>query len=188
MNIDVLAEEHRVVKFLTRSEILGSFFIKSAFTPLYAADNRIRIVFRLSARNMVSLTVDGSGPPSSQAGTSMKSRAIRVSTADPYSSPNTPFQYQRTSLLDSLRAPKRPQYRRESLQAARSGLIRQIKNAVDVEHVQELCGLHKTTFNFVSYFLYSSSGRFIAFVGYLRRRAALSLACPGFRPRRRSRV
>ena len=32
---------------------------------------------------LVSLTVDGSGPPLSQDGTSMKSRAIRVSTADP---------------------------------------------------------------------------------------------------------
>ncbi len=43
----------------------------------------MRMVFNLSARNMVSLTVDGSGPPFSQTGTSMKSRAMRVSTAEP---------------------------------------------------------------------------------------------------------
>ena len=43
----------------------------------------MRMVLSLSARNMVSLTVDGSGPPFSHTGTSMKSRAIRVSTAEP---------------------------------------------------------------------------------------------------------
>src|SRR5580698_1862596 len=35
------------------------------------------MVFSLSARKRVSLTVDGSGPPFSQTGTSMKSRAMR---------------------------------------------------------------------------------------------------------------
>jgi hypothetical protein len=42
----------------------------------------MRIVFNLSARNIVSLTIDGSGPLS-QTGTSMKSFAMRVSTAEP---------------------------------------------------------------------------------------------------------
>ena len=43
----------------------------------------MRMVFNLSARNMVSLIVEGSAPPFSQTGTSMKSRAMRVSTAEP---------------------------------------------------------------------------------------------------------
>ena len=41
------------------------------------------MVFKRSARNMTSLTVAGSGPPCSQAGTCMKSLALRDSTAEP---------------------------------------------------------------------------------------------------------
>ena len=48
-----------------------------------------------SARSTPSATVEGSGPPSSQAGTSRMSLAKRLSTAEPYSSPKTPHQYQR---------------------------------------------------------------------------------------------
>ena len=74
MDVDVLPEKDRVIELLAGAEILRSLLHQQCVHALVAADRRIRMVFNRSARNIVSLTVDGSGPTLQPGGTSMKSR------------------------------------------------------------------------------------------------------------------
>ena len=111
----------------------------------------MRIVFNLSARDKVSLTVDGSGPPFSQAGTSMKSRAMR---AQPQSHKARQRRHSNTTVPTSLgshRVPKPRQCRQNSRQWNDLGLIRKIKNTIDMEHVEKLCCLYKSALHLDSY-------------------------------------
>ncbi len=135
--------------------------MRNALTPLYAAESRILIVFSRSARNTVSLTVDGSGPPLSENGTSVKSREIRDLDRRTLKAAENAVPYQRTSLPGSFRVPRLRQYRRGSSPVARSGTGKEDQKC---DKYGACAGTSPPAQSLsppcFSYLLYSSSGRF----------------------------